>query len=301
MEKTMRNAGPIKTTTRHQSFSSSNIAQRRTPGGRRNEDIDQLRMDFWILKGKPPRRLTQGAASHHHVGRDRPRRAAKPTSQPQRTRRIYVARMEYYDLSKNWRTVKRHLEDNELNEVLVKDFNKYTYGRWCEEFTHGRFPSEFDIHDWRSRHGGRERAYWKYTCWGTCHWLVNFNLRLAMLVKPEVLWRIIASKQHSTVWDGENTLFEFSFQAMGIPPQECFKLAYETELEPGRYGTIDLALHWIVEKTYPDRELVPIARWSANQLAALGRLDEAARLREFYGPFDDDEALHDFEQPVKWD
>jgi hypothetical protein len=192
--------------------------------------------------------------------------------------------MEYYDLSKNWRIVKRHLGDTELNEVLVRDFNKFTFGRWCDEFTHGRLPSEFDIHDWRR---GRERAFWKYACWSACHWLVNFNLRLAMLVRPELSWRIIISKEHSTVWDGEDTLFEFSFQAMGVKPQECFELAYETELEPGKYATFDLAQHWIVEKTYPDPELIPIAHWSANQLAALGRLDDAARLRAFYGPFDD--------------
>jgi hypothetical protein len=129
----------------------------------------------------------------------------------------------------------------------------------------------------------------------------EFQLAPSHVGKAEVLWRIIASKQHSTVWDGENTLFEFSFQAMGILPQECFELAYETELEPGRYAAIDLAQHWIVEKTYPDQELVPIARWSANQLTALGRLDEAARLRAFYGPFDADEGSRSSSAACEWD
>ena len=37
--------------------------------------------------------------------------------------------MKYYDLKKYWPKVKRHLGDIELNNILVRDFNKYTYGR----------------------------------------------------------------------------------------------------------------------------------------------------------------------------
>ena len=70
---------------------------------------------------------------------------------------------------------------------------------------------------------------------GKCHWLVNFNLRLAMLTEPERLWRIITSGKHSSVWDGEHTLFDLNFLALGIPPDECFEMAYETELPVGRY------------------------------------------------------------------
>jgi hypothetical protein len=37
--------------------------------------------------------------------------------------------MKYYDLKKNWRKVRRHLADEELNEVLVRDFtNSPTVG-----------------------------------------------------------------------------------------------------------------------------------------------------------------------------
>ena len=57
--------------------------------------------------------------------------------------------MQYYDLKKSWRKVRRDLDEAELNEILVADFNKYTFGRWQEEFTHGRLPDEFESCDRR--------------------------------------------------------------------------------------------------------------------------------------------------------
>jgi hypothetical protein len=65
--------------------------------------------------------------------------------------------------------------------------------------------------------------------------LVNFTLRLGMLVEPRRPWRIITSRRHSTVWDGTDTVLEFNFQAFGIDATECLTLARKTELEPGKY------------------------------------------------------------------
>jgi hypothetical protein len=65
--------------------------------------------------------------------------------------------------------------------------------------------------------------------------LVNFNLRLAMLVEPDRQWRILTSRMHSTVWDGKSTLFDFNFQALGISPDESFKIANWRQLKPGKY------------------------------------------------------------------
>ena len=66
----------------------------------------------------------------------------------------------------------------------------------------------------------RSIAYMNYVLDGASHWLVNFTLRLAMLVEPDREWRIITSEDHSTVWDGRDTLFEFNFQAFGELPEE---------------------------------------------------------------------------------
>jgi hypothetical protein len=146
--------------------------------------------------------------------------------------------MRYYDLKRHWtKKIEPHLADEQLNNILVRDMNKFTMGRWEKPFVHGQYPCEHESCDWSLEHKGPAPRYWKYTKHAACHWLVNFNLKLAMLVEPERSWIIVTSDNHSTVWDGAETLFEFNFLAFGIPPQECFDLAFQdgTVLRPGKY------------------------------------------------------------------
>jgi len=116
--------------------------------------------------------------------------------------------MKYYDLKKNWRRVKLYLGDQTLNDILVRDFNKFTFGLWERSFTYGDLPANFESCDWNLFHRGRKPAFWQYVKHAACHWLVNCTLRLATLVKPNQPWRIITSEKHSTVWDGGCTLFD---------------------------------------------------------------------------------------------
>lgn len=44
----------------------------------------------------------------------------------------------------------------------------------------------------------------------------------------------MTSEKHSTVWDGKETLFDFNFLALGVPPDECFAMANERHLAPGK-------------------------------------------------------------------
>ena len=83
---------------------------------------------------------------------------------------------------------------------------------------------------------GPNPAYWRYVKHAACHWLVNFNLRLAEQVEPKRTWRIVSSDAHSTVWDGELTLFDFNFHALCIEPEAAFRLASEggQVLKPSR-------------------------------------------------------------------
>lgn len=145
--------------------------------------------------------------------------------------------IHYYDPVRHWRRIKRHLKDPELNDILVTEFNKYTFVRWGWAFTHDRFPDEYESCDWRCQSGrrGRRPTYWRYVKHGACHWLVNFNLKLAQLVEPKRAWRIVTSEKHSTVWDGAEALFDLNFLALGIPPEEAFELASDggEELMPG--------------------------------------------------------------------
>lgn len=150
--------------------------------------------------------------------------------------------MQYYDLKRHWtRRIEPRLADAKLNAILVRDFNKFTYGRWREPFTLGQHPRDFESCDWSWDHSGPQPRFWRYVKHSACHWLVNFNLRLAQLVEPGRPWRILTSADHSTVWDGDRTLFDFNFLAMGIPPEECFALANGKELRPGREMGVYLA------------------------------------------------------------
>jgi hypothetical protein len=56
--------------------------------------------------------------------------------------------IKYYELKKNWPRVKPHLADKKLNEILVKDFNKFTFGRWKQTFFYGDLPYDFESCDW---------------------------------------------------------------------------------------------------------------------------------------------------------
>lgn len=146
--------------------------------------------------------------------------------------------MKYFPIQKKWAKIKPFINDKEVQKVLVRDFNKFTYGRWHQEFKAGMKPTEFESCDWRCNTGkrGRQPEYWDYVKHAACHWLVNFNLKLAMLVEPTKQWRIVTSDNHSTVWDGEDTLFDFNFSALGVDVNEAWTLADQDgrHLKPGK-------------------------------------------------------------------
>jgi hypothetical protein len=139
-----------------------------------------------------------------------------------------------------------HLTYPQVADTLVRDFNRFTWGRWRQRFTHDHTPFEFESCDWCERRG-RRPAYWAYVKHAACFWLVNFNLELVERVLPKRPWRIITSDKHSTVWNGEGLLFDFNFQAFRIPPAECFELAARQpssqELAPGKHRQTHLARH----------------------------------------------------------
>jgi hypothetical protein len=162
--------------------------------------------------------------------------------------------LRYFDVARHWtKRIEPHLSNKRLNRVLVRDFNKYTTGRWRKRFKPGQLPSEFEHCDWQEGHRGKRPRYWDYVKSQACHWLVNFNLTLARLARPDRAWRIITSHRHSTVWDGERTLFDLNFLAFGVPPQECFDMAYEEELPVGEYRKAGYPRHWGDEMRERDR------------------------------------------------
>jgi hypothetical protein len=137
---------------------------------------------------------------------------------------VVTGKYAFYDLTTNWSNVVPHLDDPEANEILARDFSHYTYGRFGIEFDEGKLPCDYEIYDNRE-HAVSTPPYWRYVKEGACHWLVNFNLRIANLVLPDRQWRIINSDMHSTVWDGSTTLFDFLGQALFGNADETFDMA----------------------------------------------------------------------------
>ncbi len=119
----------------------------------------------------------------------------------------------------------------------------YTYGRWRKRIKPGLFPRDYESCDWSRDHRGIEPRFWRYVKPSACHWLVNFNLRLAQLAEPKRPWRILTSDEHSTVWDGDGTLFDLNYLAMGIHADECFARANGKVYETGREMRVYLAEH----------------------------------------------------------
>ena len=157
--------------------------------------------------------------------------------------------MQHYPVVRNWgRKIRPHLDNPELQRVLVHDFNKYTTGRWGQRFRRGQFPGDFESCDWRWGVRGRHPEYYNYVKHGACHWLVNFNRALAELVEPKSTWRIITSDEHSTVWDGNETLFDLNGLAIfNGGAAKCFELAAfgrNSEVPAPREGLV-MGLPWV--------------------------------------------------------
>lgn len=157
-------------------------------------------------------------------------------------KKAVLENIRYYDLKRNWtKKVQPFLDDKELNDILIRDFNKFTWGRWGNKFGEDELPHEREtFFGFFEQRGPFARFRW-YTRHGACHWLVNFALRLAMLSVPSQAWRIITSDAHSTVWNGRNCLFDFNWFFMGVLADECFESANGEELAPGVYLEVGFA------------------------------------------------------------
>ena len=133
--------------------------------------------------------------------------------------------VNYYPIRENWSRIRPHLADPEVQRILVRDMNKFTFGRWRKPFLPGMKPTDVESCDWRCDRRGRQPEFWDYVKHAACHWTVNFQRRLAVLVEPTRQWRIVSSQEHSAVWDGAETLFDFQFLALGVDPDEAWLLA----------------------------------------------------------------------------
>lgn len=159
--------------------------------------------------------------------------------------------MRYYDIGRHWtKHIAPHLSNPVVQARLIEDFNKFTFGRWGQDFTAGMTPHQFETCDWWIFHHGPMPRYWQYVKHSACHWLVNFNLVLAQFAVPDATWRIVTSDKHSTTWDGKDRLFDLNFLALDIAPDECFAVASQQPskvLLPGEFIEVYYADHCSVD------------------------------------------------------
>jgi hypothetical protein len=169
----------------------------------------------------------------------------------------------YYDPVKNWCRIRPHLPD--VEHVLVRDFNKFTWGRWRKKFQPGQLPHEFESCDWYLDHRGPMPAYWWYVKHAACHWLVNHNLELAQRVRPQDQWRIVTTQRHSTVYNGHGLLFDLNFCAFRISPRKAYELARKQGevLAPGEHLRVYLAEHYTSEVARAKAASAPAGEASA--------------------------------------
>lgn len=145
--------------------------------------------------------------------------------------------MRYYDFSSNWDDKCRpHLKDPKFQDLLKRNFGLYVKGRFesfvpPRTFEPGSTPSKYDLGTWRKFTPNPE-PFWDYVCSGACHWLVNSYQRLAQLAEPDRDWRIVSGEEHSSVWDGEETLFDPQYCALQENPKTIFDQSEYKILEP---------------------------------------------------------------------
>jgi len=128
--------------------------------------------------------------------------------------------MHYYLNNTTW--AKRcvpHLDDPELRRILHREFGLFVISHYGVLKGH-RMPGDFET--WANK---ARPPWWKYVKDLACHYLVNVNLRLAMLAQPDRPWRIVTSGLHSTVWDGDKSIFDLNYSGGTTPADQTLLLA----------------------------------------------------------------------------
>ncbi len=171
--------------------------------------------------------------------------------------------MEYVQIQKHWRKLRHVYADPGIRDLWYPDMELHRLVR-CEELgitytplkvwdkeTFG--PHHFDSTDWRftRQKPGPMPHYWRWVCHSACHYLTRLSMHVATTVWPKKPWRIVTSQLHSTLWDGDQNLYDPNFLALQVPADEAWELATNQpdsiELEPGEtfdYDYTGIQLAW---------------------------------------------------------
>lgn len=148
-----------------------------------------------------------------------------------------VKRAKYFDIQKNWRKLGPIFRSEEARRIwkpCMDQFDMWRFednkrsGEWKPD-QHGNLPSDYDSCDWRFMTAGRHPEFWDFVCHSACHWIVDLALFVAMKAYPDIPWRIVTSKRHSTVWNGDlknPVMFDLNFLALKVKPSDAMEAAF---------------------------------------------------------------------------
>lgn len=142
--------------------------------------------------------------------------------------------MTYYPIQQRWRKVGPIYRSAQATEIWYPEMLAFAAQR-CLDYGFSfkppkqlpDSPAYFDTCDWRFFRDkpGPAPAFWDYACHSACHWTANLSLFVAMQAEPDRAWRLVTSNSHTTVWDGQTTLWDTNFAALGVPADEAWELA----------------------------------------------------------------------------
>lgn len=145
--------------------------------------------------------------------------------------------VDFYPLQRRWRKVGPIYRSDMARAIWLPEMKAYQRQRMSDygvtyaypEETPDLRPSDWESSDWRYTCGrrGPEPAYWQYLTHGSCHWMCNLHLWVAVRAESDRPWRIVTSGKHSTVWDGDQTLWDPQFMALGVSATDAWDLAAE--------------------------------------------------------------------------
>lgn len=145
----------------------------------------------------------------------------------------------YVDIQKHWRRLGPIYQSEDASLFWKPHMREYLecraeqYGFKPRHRREDQLPHDYDSCDWRCDRRGPHPAFWKFVCHSACHWLVDLGMFVSATAWPNVEWRIISSKKHSTVWNGDRhnpLLFDANFLALDVTPEEALRLAW-----PGKH------------------------------------------------------------------
>ncbi len=156
------------------------------------------------------------------------------------------SRCRYFPIQEKWRKLGPIFRSKEARSIwhpCMEEFmqqraeqNKYPYRPQPD----AQFPTDYESCDWRCETPySKQPKFWDYARHSACHWVVDLCLYAAKRAYPDVPWRILTARHHTTVWSGDMknpVLFDVNFLAMGVKASEALRIAWRGRmLRPGRH------------------------------------------------------------------